>query len=119
MNIDRARWFALAAIPLLASCEHDLAGVESASSFGEANRQTMITITKPAQNYFTHLIGQQDEEGLALRISVDRAGTPGAGTVVREDAAADRDGRAGDPYPTTRLAGGRAADGDVVAAAGS
>jgi Fe/S biogenesis protein NfuA len=43
-----------------------------------ANRQTMITITGPAQKYFSHLIGQQDEEGLALRISVDRAGTPGA-----------------------------------------
>ena len=38
----------------------------------------MITITDTAQKYFSHLIGQQDEEGLGLRISVDRAGTPGA-----------------------------------------
>lgn len=38
----------------------------------------MITITETAQKYFAHLIGQQDEDGLALRISVDRAGTPGA-----------------------------------------
>jgi Fe/S biogenesis protein NfuA len=38
----------------------------------------MINITESARKYFTHLIGQQDEEGLALRISVDRAGTPGA-----------------------------------------
>jgi Fe/S biogenesis protein NfuA len=38
----------------------------------------MIIITSPAQKYFAHLIGQQDEEGLALRIAVDRAGTPGA-----------------------------------------
>jgi Fe/S biogenesis protein NfuA len=38
----------------------------------------MIIISAPAQKYFAHLIGQQDEEGLALRIAVDRAGTPGA-----------------------------------------
>jgi Fe/S biogenesis protein NfuA len=38
----------------------------------------MITITQTAQKYFAHLIGQQDEHGLALRISVNHAGTPGA-----------------------------------------
>jgi Fe/S biogenesis protein NfuA len=38
----------------------------------------MITITQTAQNYFAHLIGQQEEAGLALRISVSHAGTPGA-----------------------------------------
>ena len=38
----------------------------------------MITITQTAQKYFAHLIGQQDEEGLALRIAVNHAGTPNA-----------------------------------------
>ena len=38
----------------------------------------MITITQTAQNYFAHLIGQQEEADLALRISVSHAGTPGA-----------------------------------------
>jgi Fe/S biogenesis protein NfuA len=38
----------------------------------------MIEITETAQSYFRRLIEQQDEEGLALRISVNHAGTPGA-----------------------------------------
>jgi Fe/S biogenesis protein NfuA len=38
----------------------------------------MIEITAPAQDYFRRLIGQQDEEGLGLRLSVNHAGTPGA-----------------------------------------
>jgi Fe/S biogenesis protein NfuA len=38
----------------------------------------MITITQTAQNYFAHLIDQQEEDDLALRISVSHAGTPGA-----------------------------------------
>lgn len=38
----------------------------------------MIEITESAQTYFQRLIGQQDEEDLALRISVNHAGTPGA-----------------------------------------
>jgi len=38
----------------------------------------MINISISAQNYFTRLIGQQDEKGLGLRISVSHAGTPGA-----------------------------------------
>jgi Fe/S biogenesis protein NfuA len=38
----------------------------------------MITITETAQNYFTRLIAQQDEEGLGLRISVNQPGTPAA-----------------------------------------
>ncbi|MBT8060248.1 MAG: NfuA family Fe-S biogenesis protein [Gammaproteobacteria bacterium] len=38
----------------------------------------MIIITETAQSYFHRLIQQQDEDGLGLRISVDRAGTPGA-----------------------------------------
>ena len=39
----------------------------------------MIEITPNAQNYFRRLIEQQDEEGLGLRITVNHAGTPGAG----------------------------------------
>jgi Fe/S biogenesis protein NfuA len=39
----------------------------------------MIEITEGAQAYFNHLIGQQDEPGLGLRISVNHPGTPGAG----------------------------------------
>ena len=38
----------------------------------------MIEITPSAQDYFNKLIGQQDEDGLGLRISVSHAGTPGA-----------------------------------------
>lgn len=38
----------------------------------------MIEITPTAQNYFNKLIGQQDEDGLGLRISVNHPGTPGA-----------------------------------------
>jgi len=38
----------------------------------------MIEITENAQNYFSRLIEQQDDEGLSLRLSVNHAGTPGA-----------------------------------------
>ena len=38
----------------------------------------MISITETAQNYFSRLIEQQDEDGLGLRLSVNHAGTPGA-----------------------------------------
>jgi Fe/S biogenesis protein NfuA len=38
----------------------------------------MIEISDSAQQYFNHLISQQDEEGLGLRISVNHPGTPGA-----------------------------------------
>jgi Fe/S biogenesis protein NfuA len=38
----------------------------------------MIKITQTAQDYFERLIGQQDEENLGLRISVDSPGTPNA-----------------------------------------
>ena len=39
----------------------------------------MIEITPTAQSYFQRLIEQQDEEDLGLRITVNHAGTPGAG----------------------------------------
>ena len=38
----------------------------------------MIEISDSAQQYFSQLLGQQDEDGLGLRISVSHAGTPGA-----------------------------------------
>lgn len=38
----------------------------------------MIEITQTAQDYFQRLIEQQDDEDLALRLSVNHAGTPGA-----------------------------------------
>jgi Fe/S biogenesis protein NfuA len=38
----------------------------------------MINITDSAQQYFLRLIEQQDDDDLALRLSVNHAGTPGA-----------------------------------------
>jgi Fe/S biogenesis protein NfuA len=38
----------------------------------------MVTITDTAQAYFRHLMEQQDEDDLSLRISVNHPGTPGA-----------------------------------------
>ena len=38
----------------------------------------MIEITPTAQDYFSKLIAQQDEDGLGLRIAVSHPGTPGA-----------------------------------------
>jgi len=55
MNIDRRFWLAAALLPLLASCEHDFAGVGiPKSSFGEANRQTMMAqVVDPDPEYDT------------------------------------------------------------------
>lgn len=55
MNTDRARWLALALLPLLAGCEHDFAGLgKPASTFGEANRQTMMAqVVDPEPEYDT------------------------------------------------------------------
>lgn len=53
MNSDRAGWLALATIPLLAACAHDGAG-PPASTFGEANRQTMLAqVIEPDNQYET------------------------------------------------------------------
>ena len=38
----------------------------------------MIDITETAQKYFQRLIEQQDDDELALRLSVNHPGTPGA-----------------------------------------
>jgi Fe/S biogenesis protein NfuA len=40
--------------------------------------RNMIQISQSAQDYFSHLISQQDEAGLGLRISVNFPGTPQA-----------------------------------------
>ena len=43
MNTERARWLAaLSLLPLLAAGEHDMPGAKPASTFGDANRQTMM-----------------------------------------------------------------------------
>ncbi len=53
MNSDRAKWLALCAAPvLLAGCVHEAAGVAPASTFGEANRQTMLAqVVEPDNQY--------------------------------------------------------------------
>lgn len=54
MNTDRLRLLGLglAALPLLAACEADKAGIASASSFGEANRQTNLAqVVDPEPEY--------------------------------------------------------------------
>lgn len=54
MNIDRRAWLSLAMIPLLGGCVHDGAGTEPLSSFGEANRQTMLAqVVEPDPQYET------------------------------------------------------------------
>jgi hypothetical protein len=56
MSIDpvrRAALAAIAALPLLSACEHDMAGIGGpASTFGEANRQTMMAqVVDPDPEY--------------------------------------------------------------------
>ena len=52
MNSDRAKWLALAALPMLAACVHDGAGKAPLSTFGEANRQTMLAqVVEPDNQY--------------------------------------------------------------------
>jgi hypothetical protein len=54
MHTDTAfRWLALAALPLLAGCQTDQAGIDGpASTFGEANRQTMLAqVIDPEPQY--------------------------------------------------------------------
>jgi hypothetical protein len=52
MNSDRAKWFALALLPLLAACEDGMGGVKSASAFGEANEMTnMAQVIDPDPQY--------------------------------------------------------------------
>lgn len=52
MRTDRLAWLALAALPLLAACEHDMADAGGPSTFGEANRQTMLAqVVDPDPQY--------------------------------------------------------------------
>ena len=56
MNSDRTRWLILASLPLLGACAYDGAtnGVQPASAFGEANRQTtMAQVVYPDPEYDT------------------------------------------------------------------
>lgn len=56
LNPRRARWAVMAALPLLAACQSDLAaiGKEPLSTFGEANRQTMMAqVVDPDPQYDT------------------------------------------------------------------
>ncbi len=55
MPIDRKFWAVIAVLPLLGACEHDFAGVGTpASTFGEANRQTMMAqVVDPDPEYDT------------------------------------------------------------------
>ena len=53
MNSDRGKWLALFVLPPLAACVHDGAGSGApASSYGEANRQTMLAqVIEPDNRY--------------------------------------------------------------------
>jgi hypothetical protein len=52
MTIDRRFLAALAALPLLAGCEHGIAKSADAAGFGEANRQTMMAqVVDPDPQY--------------------------------------------------------------------
>jgi len=53
MNIDRTGWLLLAAVPLLAGCAYDQMGLgKPKSTFGEANRQTMMAqVVDPDPQY--------------------------------------------------------------------
>jgi len=55
MNTDRRRRLLLGLLPLLAGCEHDFAASgRPASTFGEANRQTMMAqVVDPEPQYDT------------------------------------------------------------------
>ena len=55
MNTDRIRWIGVAVLPLLAACAEDIASTGTpASTFGEANRQTIAAqIIDPEPQYDT------------------------------------------------------------------
>ena len=41
-------------------------------------RENYITITESAQNYLNDLLSKQDNEGIGVRIFVEKPGTPSA-----------------------------------------
>lgn len=67
MTIDRRLLAALAALPLLAGCEHGIGkSAEAASSFGEANRQTMMAqVVDPDPQYDKPLETSAEHTGQA------------------------------------------------------
>lgn len=55
MNTDRARWLLLGGLALLSACQTDeMGGGKPVSTFGEANRQTMMAqVVDPDPQYDT------------------------------------------------------------------
>ena len=55
MNTDRARWLLLGGLALLSACQTDeMGGGKPVSTFGEANRQTMMAqVVDPDPEYDT------------------------------------------------------------------
>lgn len=52
MNSDRAKWLVLPSVLVLVACVHDGQGRPPASTFGEANRQTMMAqVVDPEPEY--------------------------------------------------------------------
>lgn len=69
MPISRPiRWLALAALPLLSACETGMAGMgEPASTFGEANRQTMLAqVIDPEPQYEADATSSAQHAGQAV-----------------------------------------------------
>jgi hypothetical protein len=63
------RWLALAAaLPLLAACQTDQAGIDGpASTFGEANRQTMLAqVIDPEPQYEADATSSAEHAGQAV-----------------------------------------------------
>lgn len=81
MNTDRARWLAIAALPLfaaplLAACDSDLASTgKPASTFGEANRQTMMAQVIDPEPEYEYLDPATSAEHAAQAIDRYRKGT--------------------------------------------
>lgn len=74
MHIDRLRWLALAALPLLAGCQHDSAASRPpASTFGEANRQTMMAQVVDPDPQYEYLDPETSAEHAAKAIERYRA----------------------------------------------
>ncbi|HKX78244.1 MAG TPA: hypothetical protein VJM34_06985 [Novosphingobium sp.] len=82
MNIDRIRRLGagatlLVALPLLAGCEHDMAG-RPVSTYGEANRQTMMAqVIDPEPEYDAPLATSAEHAGQAIeRYRTDKVKKP-------------------------------------------
>ena len=58
MNSDRGKWLALVLFtaPILTACAHDGGGAGPASTFGEANRQTMLAQVIEPDNVYEEAV---------------------------------------------------------------